>query len=96
MSFHFSGSLARDMGYTIGWASFAFVMVVIGISRKIRGSRFAGLGLLGITLIKLFFHDLAHLSQLYRIGALISVAVIAMVASFLYQRFFASGGSGER
>jgi hypothetical protein len=27
------------------------------------------------------------LNQLYRIGALISVAVIAIVASFIYQRF---------
>jgi hypothetical protein len=27
------------------------------------------------------------LNQLYRIGALISVAVIAIIASFIYQRF---------
>jgi hypothetical protein len=30
------------------------------------------------------------LSQLYRIGAFIGVAVIAMVASFAYQKFFAA------
>jgi uncharacterized membrane protein len=40
--------------------------------------------------LKLFLHDLSELDQLYRIGAFIAVAIIAMLASFLYQRFFAS------
>jgi hypothetical protein len=38
----------------------------------------------------LFFHDLANLEALYRIGALTAVAVIAMLASFAYQRFLPS------
>jgi len=41
--------------------------------------------------VKLFFHDLSQLDQLYRIGAFIAVAVIAILASFLYQRFLATG-----
>jgi len=45
---------------------------------------------LSAALLKLFFHDLARLGQLYRIGAFIGVAVIAMLASFAYQRFFAA------
>jgi uncharacterized membrane protein len=45
--------------------------------------------LLGVTVLKLFFHDLSELDQLYRIGAFIAVAVIAILASFLYQRFLA-------
>jgi uncharacterized membrane protein len=51
--------------------------------------RYASLGLLGLTVLKLFFHDLSRLDQLYRIGALVGVAVIAILASFLYQRFLA-------
>jgi uncharacterized membrane protein len=39
-------------------------------------------------LLKLFLHDLAQLAQLYRIGAFLGVAVIAMLASFAYQRYF--------
>jgi uncharacterized membrane protein len=45
---------------------------------------------LRITVVKLFFHDLSQLDQLYRIGAFIAVAVIAILASFLYQRFLAA------
>jgi uncharacterized membrane protein len=40
--------------------------------------------------VKLFFHDLSQLDQLYRIGAFVVVAVIAILASFLYQRFLAA------
>jgi uncharacterized membrane protein len=53
------------------------------------------MGLLCVTLLKLFFHDLAQLGPLYRIGALVGVAVIAMLASFAYQEFFATGDNSK-
>jgi uncharacterized membrane protein len=88
--FEFSGNLGRDMTYSIGWAAFALILVVAGIWKKIQPARYAGIALLSITLLKLFFHDLANLQALYRIGALLGVAVIAIAASFFYQRFFAA------
>jgi uncharacterized membrane protein len=90
LTFQFSGDFARDMTYSIAWALFALVLLVIGILGKIPASRYAALGLLSVTLLKLFFHDLARLGQLYRIGAFIGVAVIAMLASFAYQNFFSA------
>ena len=89
LTFQFEGNFARDMSYSIAWALFALVLLVVGIARKVTAARYAALGLLSVTLLKLFFHDLAQLSQLYRVGALIGVAVIAMLASFAYQRFYA-------
>ena len=47
------------------------------------------LALLLVTLAKLFLHDFANLGPLYRIGAFLGVAVILIVASFVYQRFLA-------
>ncbi len=88
--FRFSGNLARDMTYTIAWALFAFGLLVGGIWKKAKYARYAALALLGVALLKLFFHDLAHLGQLYRIGALAAVAVIAILASFVYQRFLST------
>lgn len=87
LAFKFSGNFARDMTYSIAWALFSLALLVIGLVKQIAAARYAALALLGVTLLKLFFHDLARLAQLYRIGALIGVAVIAIVASFLYQRF---------
>lgn len=88
LTFQFSGNFARDMSYSIAWGLFALVLLAWGIVKKISAARYAALGLLIVTLLKLFFHDLAHLGQLYRIGALGGVAVIAMLASFAYQKFF--------
>ncbi|MGD0812811.1 MAG: DUF2339 domain-containing protein [Verrucomicrobiota bacterium] len=90
LTFQFGGNFGREMTYTIAWAVFALVLLVAGILRKIPISRYAALALLSVTLLKLFFHDLSQLGALYRIGAFIAVAVIAMLASFAYQRFFAA------
>jgi hypothetical protein len=90
LTFQFSGDFARDMTYSIAWAVFALVLLVVGIAKRVRTTRYAGLGLLGVTILKLFFHDLAQLDQLYRIGAFVAVAAIAMLASFAYQRFYAA------
>ena len=92
LTFEFSGNLARDMSYSMAWAVFALGLLVVGIARKIPGARYASMALLCVTLLKLFFHDLARLSGLYRIGAILVVAVIAMLASFLYQRFLGTTG----
>jgi uncharacterized membrane protein len=85
--FEFSGNLARDMTYTIAWAVFALALLLIGILRRVRAARWAALALLGLALLKLFFHDLASLEALYRVGALFAVSVVAILASVAYQRF---------
>ena len=95
LTFQFSGDFARDMTYSIAWALFALGLLVIGILKKVPAARYAAMGLLCVTLLKLFFHDLARLGQLYRIGAFIGVAVIAMLASFAYQKFFAVSNKGK-
>ena len=91
LTFEFTGNFARDMTYSIAWALFALALLVYGILRESPAARYPAMGLLCVTLLKLFFHDLAQLGQLYRIGAFIGVAVIAMLASFAYQKFFAAG-----
>jgi len=85
--FKFSGDLARDMTYTIAWALFALILIILGLWKRAAPARYAGIGLLGITVLKLFLHDLARIDSVYRIGALIVVSLIALAASFLYQRF---------
>ena len=87
LTFSFEGNFARDMTYSIAWALFAFALLLIGMRQKTKWVRYAGLALLLITLAKLFLHDIANLDPLYRIGAFIGVAIILIVASFVYQRF---------
>ncbi|HVM62198.1 MAG TPA: DUF2339 domain-containing protein [Verrucomicrobiae bacterium] len=87
LTFSFFGNFARDMTYSIAWALYALIMLVAGIVYKLRAPRYAALALLCVTLLKLFLSDLAHLNQLYRIGAFVGVAIVLLVASFLYQKF---------
>ena len=87
LAFQFSGSFAQDMTYTIAWASFALALLVAGIRWSTRAARYAAIVLLSVALLKLFLHDLARLEALYRIAALFAVAVIAILASVVYQRF---------
>jgi uncharacterized membrane protein len=88
LTFQFSGNFASDMTYSIAWGLFALSLLVYGIFRRLTAARYAAMALLCVTLLKLFFHDLAQLGPLYRIGAFIGVAVIAILASFAYQKFF--------
>ena len=89
LTFSFTGNFSRDMTYSIAWALFALALILVGMRIKQRAARYAGVALLGITLAKLFLHDLSDLDELYRIGAFVSVAVILIAASFIYQRFLA-------
>jgi uncharacterized membrane protein len=97
LTFKFSSKVSpdiifeRDMTFSIAWALFALVLLVIGILRKVPAARYSAIGLLIVTLLKLFLHDLTQLGQLYRLGAFFGVAVIAWLASFAYQRFFSAG-----
>jgi uncharacterized membrane protein len=90
LAFQFSGNFTRDMTYSIAWALFALMLLLFGIAKQMSAVRYSSLALLGVTLLKLFLHDLSHLGQLQRIGAVVAVALILLVSSFLYQRFVAS------
>ena len=93
LTFQFSGNFARDMCYSVAWALFALALLILGIWKRQAAPRYAAIGLLLVTLLKLFFHDLNQLGQLYRIAAFLGVAVILIVASFLYQRFMSIDAS---
>ena len=89
-------NFARDMTYSMAWGLFALVALITGFFLNAKGARYAGIGLLALTLLKLFLHDLASLPSIYRIGALLVVAVIALLASFLYQRFLSETNDIEK
>ena len=85
----FAGNFAQAMTVTIVWSLYALSLIAWGLWKRARGARWAGVGLMGISLIKLFLFDLAGIGSLYRIAVMIIVALIALAASFLYQKFAA-------
>lgn len=91
LTFNFSGSFAQDMVYSLAWALFASALLAIGFKLNNAPSRYSGMGLLVVTICKLFLHDLWRLGGLYRIGSLIGLAIVLIAVSFIYQRFLTRG-----
>jgi len=88
LAFNFMGSsLAQDLTYTMAWALFAMAMLVTGIAMHARGVRVAALGLLFVTILKCFLHDLGRLGGLYRVGSLFGLAVSLVLVGLMLQKF---------
>jgi len=77
----------RMGGISIYWSLFAITLLLAGILKGRAALRGIGLVLLGGTILKVFFVDLAGLDQLYRIIAFIVLGVVVLAGSFLYFRF---------
>lgn len=77
----------RMGGISIYWSLFAITLLLAGILKGRGALRGIGLVLLGGTILKVFFVDLAGLDQLYRIIAFIVLGVVVLAGSFLYFRF---------
>jgi uncharacterized membrane protein len=77
---------ARNLSLTALWAGYAVVLLVVGISRRWRLVRLAGLGLLVIPIVKVFVYDVFALQQVYRIIAFIGLGILLLTSAYLYQR----------
>lgn len=74
------------IGWPIMWGVFAFVLMIIGMKKNMKMLRIISISLFSFTLLKLFAFDIWDMSKGGRILALISLAVLLLVISFLYQK----------
>ena len=75
------------LGLSILWGSYALIMVALGIWKRKKHLRIAAIALFAITLVKLFFYDIGHLSTIARTVVLVSLGVLLLVISFLYNKY---------
>ena len=76
----------HKIGFPILWGVSAFLLIAIGLKKKIKALRIISLVLLLVTLVKLFFVDLRGISEGGKIAAFISLGILLLVVSFMYQR----------
>lgn len=81
-------SLSHKVGYSILWGLYALLLTVLGFWKQNPLLRYASMGLFGVTLMKVFFVDLVGISTTSRMIVFISLGVLLLVISYLYQRFF--------
>ena len=85
-------SLARiirqnhKIGFPILWGIASFILIAVGLKKRLKHLRIISLTLFLITLLKLFLIDIRGISEGGKIAAFISLGVLLLVVSFMYQR----------
>jgi hypothetical protein len=82
-----SSSVPYREGFSILWGLYSFLLIGLGFKKKTQTLRIAGMVLFAITLVKIFFFDLANLPILSRTGLFLALGLLLLGASYMYQRF---------
>ena len=77
---------SHKTGFAILWGCFAFLCIYIGMKWKSKNIRIISITILAVTLLKLFIFDLRGLSEGGKIAAFISLGILLLIISFMYQR----------
>lgn len=80
-------SNSYKMNLSILWGAYSLFLVVIGIWKRKKHLRISGIVLFGVTLIKLFFYDIADLDTISKTIVFVSLGVLLLVISFLYTKY---------
>ena len=78
---------AYKISLSILWGVYALGIITLGIIQKKQHLRMSGISLFGATLLKLFFYDLAHLNTLEKTFVFVSLGVLLLIISFLYNKY---------
>lgn len=76
----------NKVGLPILWGICAFAFMYLGLNQRNRPFRIMSLSLFALTLVKLFIYDLRGISEGGRIAAFISLGILLLIISFMYQR----------
>tara|TARA_R110002033_G_scaffold56090_4_gene105058 strand:+ start:30704 stop:33079 length:2376 start_codon:yes stop_codon:yes gene_type:complete len=80
-------SNSYKMNLSMLWGTYSLLLVIIGIWKRKKYLRIGGISLFGITLIKLFFYDIADLDTISKTIVLVSLGLLLLVISFLYNKY---------
>ena len=75
-----------QIGYPILWGLCSFLIMYIGMTKKIKTYRIISLVVFFITLLKLFIVDVTRMSEGGKIAAFISLGILLLIISFMYQK----------
>lgn len=76
----------HKIGFPILWGLASFMLIFMGLKRKQKHIRIVSLCLFLFTLLKLFIVDIRGISEGGKIAAFISLGVLLLIVSFMYQR----------
>lgn len=88
---NFARQPARDLTLSMVWAIYGLVLMALGIRNRSKTLRHISLGMVILTICKVFLYDLGELTDLYRAASLFGLALSLLAVSVAYQKFVAGG-----
>ena len=79
---------AMHTAYSVWWAIFATVMMVLGFARRHRTPRVLAMIVFAATLAKVLLVDMRNVESVYRILSFLCLSTLLIAASWLYHRYF--------
>lgn len=79
-------AMARQTGLSIWWGVYGIALVAIGFIWRRAMSRYAGLGLLAATLLKVLVVDMSDVEYIYRVASFIGVGMLFVLTSIAYAK----------
>ena len=75
------------LGLSILWGVFALCLIILGIYQHKKHLRIGAITLFGLTLVKLFFYDIADLNTISKTVVFVSLGILMLIVSFLYNKY---------
>lgn len=75
------------LGLSILWGTYSLLLIALGIWKNKKHLRIGAIALFGVTLIKLFFYDITHLDTIAKTIVFVSLGVLLLIISFLYNKY---------
>jgi uncharacterized membrane protein len=75
------------LGLSILWGVFALGLIILGIYQHKKHLRIGAIALFALTLAKLFFYDIADLNTISKTIVFVSLGILMLIVSFLYNKY---------
>lgn len=76
--------MAKQTGLSIWWAVYAVFLIGLGFAKRIAWSRYAGMALFAITLVKVVLIDMAGVDAVYRVLSFVGLGLLLILTSIAY------------
>jgi len=77
----------NDFWVSVGWAFFAFLILILGFVLEAKAMRLQAIIILGITLLRVFLYDTWGLPTPYKVVSYMILGVILLLVSFIYSKY---------
>ncbi|WP_209405991.1 DUF2339 domain-containing protein [Pseudozobellia sp. WGM2] len=83
----FGSNQIYKLGLSILWGLYSLILIGLGIWKRKKYLRYSAMGLFAITLLKLFFYDIASLNTISKTIVFVSLGILLLIISFLYNKY---------